>query len=246
MSDVQSLQTRAVGIEAEVRTLAIVNDETFTAAGAILRDIATYIKRVGEVMNPVVAAAHNAHRVAVGQRDALLRPATLAKTALGSKMVAYELEQSRLRREAEETQRRERERLEREAREAAAAEQRRLLKAAEDARLESAVALEAAGDTQAAQRLVEAPIVVPVVNAAPVVLATPPPPALPKAEGTSFRTDHGWRVTNEALVPRIYLMLNESAIGKVYRALGPKTDIPGTEYVEKRIAITRADTTAQG
>lgn len=229
-TDVQSLQTRATGLTAEVQAVVVADQPTFAAAGAVLRDIATYIKSVNEVMDPIVKAAHEAHRVAVGQRDGLLKPAEAAKRSIGQKMADYEQAQARLRREAELAQQRERERLEREAREAAEIERRRLQKEADDV---------AAGDTAGAERLIEAPVVVPVVIAAPVVLAMPPPPPLPRAEGTSFRTDDDFEITDESIIPRMYLMPNAVAIRKVYKALKAKTDIPGTRHIERRIPITR-------
>lgn len=248
-TEVTALEQQAVTFSSTVEALAVVDAPTFERAGALVRAIAGYLKRVGEVMDPIVEAAHRAHKVAVTQRDGLLRPAQQAKRVLGERMASWEAKEARLRREAEEAAQRERERLECEARDAAEHEQRRLQAAAETARLEEAAALEAAGDGAGAVHLIEAPIAVPVVTPAPVFVPSPPPPPAPKISGVSFRED--WtaevvslpelvRAVASGQQPMTLLAPNQVALNQLARALKGAMAVPGVRAVSSRTAAVRA------
>lgn len=249
-TEVTALERQAQTFTTEVTALAVVDNPSFERAGEMAKAIAGYIKRVGEVMNPIVTAAHNAHKVAVQQRDALLKPAEGAKRILGERMAAYEREQARLRREAEEAARREQERLEREAQAAAAAEQKRLQAEAETRRLEEAAALEARGDGAAAERLLAEPVAVPVVTAAPVFVPTPRPFApAPRVDGVGFRQAWSAEVTDLlALVravaagqqPITLLQPNMPVLNQMARALKGALNVPGVKPVPTDVAAVRA------
>lgn len=98
---------------------------------------------------------------------------------------------------------------ERKAREAAAKEQARLQKLADAAREK--------GKEERAETL---------EFRAQAVTAAPPPP-MPKAAGTSRRTTWTFTVTDPALIPREYLLIDEKKIGAVVRAMKADTNIPG-------------------
>ena len=78
------------------RAMVIADAESYALVGAELVTIATYIKRVGEVFDPICSAAAKAHKVAVAQRDALLKPAMGAKRARGEQRAAWDQAQTRL------------------------------------------------------------------------------------------------------------------------------------------------------
>lgn len=100
-------------------------------------------------------------------------------------------------------------------------------KKAEAEQLAKAQAAEERGDTEAVDQILEEPT--------PVV-----PVIVPKAEapaGISYREVWKFRVTDEKLVPREYLAVDEKKIGGVVRALKNETRIPGVEvYSEKTVA----------
>ena len=97
---VTALEQQAQGFLVHVRDLRVTDATTFEQAAEMVKGIATYIKRVGEVLDPMVEAAYRSHKVAVKQRDGLLAPAMGAKRILGERMAAWEQEQARARREA--------------------------------------------------------------------------------------------------------------------------------------------------
>ena len=241
MSDqVTALEQQSTSLTTDALALVVTDHASYESAGEFLRAIATYIRRVGDVLDPIVEANHRAHKVAVAQRDALLKPAMGAKRVLGDRMAAWDQTQAEQRRAAEQVAQRERQRLERAAYEQAEGEQRRLQAEAEDRRLAEAAAMEARGDGAAAVRLLDAPLPVPTVAPAPVFVPAPVPPAPPKAEGVSYREVYEFEVVDAALVPREYWMIDEKKIGGVVRALRAATHIPGVRAFSRRIAAVRA------
>jgi hypothetical protein len=242
-TDVAVLEQEATGLTQAAADIQVVDAGSFERASEFLKGVALYIRRVGEVLDPIVEAAHQAHKVAVRQREMLLGPAKSVKLVLGQRMAAWEQEQTRLRREAEERARQARERQEREARERAAAEQRRLQQAAETKRLDEAAALEAKGDAVGAERLLAQPMPAQIVNVTPVFTPQPMVAAPPKLEGVSF--SDGWKaeVTDlGALIaavaagqqPATLLLPNQVALNQLARAMKRSLNVPGVTVVEVR------------
>jgi hypothetical protein len=239
--DVATLEQKAQSLATQANALTVTDASSFQRASEFLKAIATYMQEVGEVLDPIVDGAYQAHKIAVRQRDALLGPAKSAKLVLGDRMAAWEQEQARLRREAELRAQREREQAEREARERAAAETRRLQQEAETRRLEEAAQLEARGDTAGAERLISEPVAPPVVVApAPVFAPQPMVAAAPKVEGVSFRTDWDFEIVDESLIPSMYKAPDEKKIRGVVKAMKGATNIPGIRVFEKRITSVRS------
>ena len=239
-TEVATLEQQGLDLVPTILALTVVDEESFGRAGEMAHAIVEYIARVEQVLGPIVTATNHAHKVAVAQRDGLLKPAQGAKRALADRMAGYEQEQARLRREAEDAIRRERERLEAEARAQAEAEQRRLQAEAEAQRRQAAAGLEAIGETGDAARVLAAPVAVPTVVAAPVVMPSMPamaPP--PRIDGVSFRDDWDFEIENVALLPRDYLVPDEKKIRAVVKTLKAATNIPGVRVIHGRAASVR-------
>lgn len=97
----------------------------------------------------------------------------------------------------------------------------------EDARLREAEALEQDGETELADAILDAPVIV-----APVVVPRAEAPA-----GISYRDVWRFEIINDGLVPREYLAIDEKKIGGVVRALKGETRIAGVRvYAEKTVA----------
>jgi hypothetical protein len=237
---VSTLERESQAMAVQVQAMAITDADTYAAAGEWLRTVAAYLKKVNEVMGPIVQAAHRAHQVAVQQRDALLRPAEGAKRILGERMAAWETEQRRRAQEAAAAARREQERLEAEARAAALAAEARLRKEAEDQRLAEAAQLEQRGDAVGASKLLEAPVPVPVVTPAPVFAPAPPVPVAPKVEGVSYRDDYDFEIFDPGQIPREYLVPDEKKIRAVVKAMRASALIPGVRVFVRRVPSVRA------
>ena len=97
----------------------------------------------------------------------------------------------------------------------------------EDERLRKAEKLEAAGHAEMANAVLDTPAPI-----APIVL-----PKIEQPKGISYREVWKFRLVDISLVPREYLVLDETKIGGVVRALKGDTRIPGIEpYAEKVVA----------
>lgn len=250
MSEDRQFDERRSLLQRRVDALVIQGDDDFQNAAEISRTIALYIKRVGEVFDPICATAHTAWKTATTQRKTLLDPAEELKRAVGDKMAAYEQAVEAARREAEEKARVERERLEAEARAVAEAEERRLRAIEEDRLLAAAAQAEDEGDVETAERLISEPVVVPTVAVMPVF--TPPPAmAVPaaKATGISFSWTYSAALKdidkliaaafNGDSTARSLLTMDQARANGVARAVKDEFRVPGVELVKTRTQATR-------
>ena len=242
-------QATDIGLERQGQDLVdiisgyeVVDQESLDYAAEHVRTIKVYLRRVAEVFDPIVEAAHRAHKVAVEQRNKLTTRAEGIEKALKKRMGDYEMRQKALAEAAEAAARQARERLEAEARATAAAEQARRQALAEAEALEAALAAEASGDTETAERILAEPIEAPVV--APVPIFTPPP-AVQRArtDGVAFSVDWKVEVTSlqrlvEAIskgqAPLSLVKADESALKALARSTKGTLKVPGVEFTEDR------------
>lgn len=167
-----------------------------------------------------------------GHLDKLVEPDQIVR----QKLSAYETEcrriQEEIDRQAREAARKQQEEAQRQAEENARVAREQARKEAEEKRLEEALAAEAAGKPEVAQAILDAPVtVVPV----PPVIVPMIPVVVPQTSGINAKVEgqgsmiETWcyEVTDEKAIPREYLLVNESAISKVVKALKGATSIPG-------------------
>lgn len=194
----------------------VVDDASYTDASGLLKGIKALRNRIAEVFDPHIKRAHEAHKSLVKEKADAEAPLTQAEGTIKRVLVSYSEEQERKRREEER-------RLQEEAR-----------KQEEERRLAEAAALESYGidhgDAEmlaAAQEIAAAPVVAPVVNL---------PRATPVVSGISYREIWKFKVINAALVPREYLVLDETKVGGVVRAMKGSTNIPGIQAYSEKVA----------
>ena len=125
------------------RSMAITNAEENAHAGAFLGQIMAAKKKLMAWFDPIVTSAHATHKAATGARSAALAPIEAAEVAVKGMIAAWDRQERQAR-------------LLREDREREAARRR-----AEDDQIARAAALEAAGQPKAAERVLQAPVVVP-------------------------------------------------------------------------------------
>jgi hypothetical protein len=210
------LQKQAMSLRDRAMKLQVKDSETFTRAKKglmILKELEAEIKGT---FDPVVDTTNKAHKAALAARKKHLDPVLEAKKYLSSQAGTYVAEQTRLREEAE-----------RKIREAQEAEERRLQDLA-DAQLKAAQEAEAAGEPEKAAEILaedddtqELP-----ADMAPVPLPPPPPVT------TGLRTTITWkfRIINERLIPREYLIPDQQKIGAYGREHKKDAAIPGVEF----------------
>lgn len=191
----------------------IVDNTTYQAAAEILLLHKDMQKKIEAYFKPLKGAAHTSWKQIVAAESAELDKLIPVETYLKKEIGRYQAEQEQSRRAAENRLRLE------------------AMKAEEERRLAAAVQAEAEGYKDEAAEILETPVFVPM----PTLTKT-----VPAIKGLVAKTVWKFRVTNEALVPRQYLILNETAIRIVVTALKDKANIPGVEvYQESGIAAGR-------
>lgn len=246
----QAVEERALSLPEQARAIAIADHEGFAQAGEFLLGVKALRKEVDATFDPIIAANHAAWKTALASKAKVETPIAEAERFVKVGMAGYQQAQERLRRVAEEAARRERERLEREQAAAAAAERGRLEKEAEERRLQAAIEAEAAGDKQAADRIIEAapdPVFVPPL--APIFAPAPVMEA-PRAAGVSFTEIWDgecidlWALVQAIATSKAPLSLIEPSkqvIRGTARALRGEMKIPGIRvWSEKRVSARLA------
>lgn len=211
--DVREVTAETQAIAALAGSFHVTTVEQYVAAGTELTRIAAAQKRI-ETVRMAITRPMDAAKKAVLDffRDPEAKLET-AKNTIKRAMIAYD-----------DVQRRAREEDQRRADEAARRERERLaaqaLRAAESGKVEKAVQLE-----QRAQAVV-----------APIIQREPP-----RVTGVNYREMWKLEVTDPALVPREYLVVDESKIRKVVGALKGDAQIAGVRvWSEKQIAVGAA------
>ena len=102
--------------------------------------------------------------------------------------------------------------------------------AKEESRLKEAVALDALGYKDEAEAILAIPVIATPV--APII--STPIEIAPKVKGTSSQKKYEYEITDESLIPRQFLMVNEKLIGNQVRAFGPDFACPGIKVFETR------------
>lgn len=204
------IEPRAATWPELARSIVIDSDAAFAAAGEKLKGIKALRKEIADTFGPIVRSAHEAHKKAKDAEKKADAPLVEAESILKRSMADYH---DRRQREIEAETRR----LEAEAR-----------RREEEQRLAEAVALEAAGEAEAAEATLDAE--------PPLVAVAPPPPPPPKAAGVAMRETWSAEVVDVlALVkavaageqPLSLILPNEKALDAMARALKADLAIPG-------------------
>lgn len=217
----RALETKAIDVATQAKTLVVRDPLTFQKAGDFLRVVKSMASEITTFFEPLKKKAHEAHKALTAAEKDKLAPLVEAETYLKRGMAAYQ--------EAEEKRRREEERrLQEEAR-----------KKAEEERLQLAIEAEQAGDKVSAEELIAAPV------EAPVVIVQ----SETKAAGISFRDNWKSRVVDvralargvaDGTVPAMAILPNQSFLDNQARASKGEIKYPGVQtYSEKVVSAGR-------
>lgn len=219
--DIEALEFDALPWADKAQALAVIDQGTCDAAGEMLVGIKGLRAKIGDTLDPIIAAAHAAHKVACEQKrtlDApLLKAETTLKLSIGQWMAAAE----RARQEAQ----------------ARLREQARL--ADEERRLAEAVELEAMGEPELAAETLTLP--------SPVPTITLPKPT--SADGVTLVTRWTASVTDiralcrgvvEGVVPVECVMANMPVLNRMATALRQSLSYPGVRAVAEQSVSARA------
>jgi hypothetical protein len=203
------VESKALSIVEQAKGIAIIDADSYVAAGTIWKGIRDMMNEISETFDPIIQQQHKAHKMAIEKKNKFFIPLENAAKAVKKLMANYDQEQEKKRLL-------EQRRLEEEAR-----------KKEEDMRLEEAILAEAMGDTEGAKEILDEPVFVP-----PVVVAK----ETPKIQGGPVsRTIYKFRITDASLIPRQFLIPDMVAIGGVVRSLKEKASIPGIEVYEDKV-----------
>lgn len=205
---IEQVAERALSVPDQARSFTISTADDYQRADGLLTGWREIEAQVHAAFDSVVDAAHKAHKEAVAQRKKYLDPLEQGRSLLKPKMAKWNWEQERIRLEAQR-------KAEEEAR-----------KREEEERLAAAVALEQAGEPEAAEEVLSAPAV-----PAPVFV----PKAIPKTD-TKFRMQWYAEVVSlralckavaEGKVPETLIEANMPALNKMASALKQSMSVPG-------------------
>jgi hypothetical protein len=191
--------------------LSIATHQEFEVAGAMLRDVVTLKKSIADKFAGPKKAAHEAHKRITALETEMLQAPAKAEQILKRTMGEYQMAEEKRRREEE------------------ARIQEQLRKQEEDRRLAEAAQIEKSGNRAVAEAILDAPMAAPVV-------------ALPKpmAAGVSSRKRWAFRIVNEQLVKRPYLLVDEKKIRTLVASLGRDAEdvVGGIQcYEESQISV---------
>jgi hypothetical protein len=200
-------------VVSQAEHLAVKSPDEYEYACTFLQFVATRKKQVDEVFDPIVTKAHAAHKEAVAQKKKFMDPLVAAEISVKGKVSMFRMEQERIRRAEEQ-------RIADEAK-----------KEADERALAEATALEASGDSDLAdmvlQNAAEAP--------APVVVLES---SVPKQDGISKRVNWRYEVVDETKVPREFMVPSDLKIGAVVRSQKGLTKIPGVRvWSEETVSV---------
>lgn len=212
----------AIELKEKTGSLVVQNDDDYKVAASILSEAKRREKEVKAFFKPLKQKAHEAHRAITQQEKTILDSISVITSDCNNKMIAYQSEQERIKREEAERKAEE------------------IRKQQEEQKLKEAMEAEAAGEQKLADEIMNEPVI------APVVIAEP---AAPKVEGVNIRTTWKAEVTDKTALLRFVadnlhmahiFDVNESVINGLARSHGAALNIPGLRPVEHKSVISRS------
>jgi hypothetical protein len=213
---IEPLKFKALQFSQGALAVKVVNQEDLQKASSLRQAAKGLMAVIDDFFRPMYSKAKASLDEIKSNWTSHLEPVQGADAHLKLEMNMYVAGVERLRREAEQK-----------ARQAAEEEAKR--KAEAEDRFLAALKAEEEGNKEEAEKIIEE--ATKEIAVAPEPL--PPPSPAPKAQGMSVRHDWKWRVVNEDLVPRAFLMLDGVKITRHVKEHKGETQIPGIEpYLE--------------
>jgi len=232
--DQQAICAQAETWPERARSIQITSDLDYAEAGAMLKGVKALLKEAGDVFDPAIRKAHEAHKAILAAKNDVTAPLLEAEKILKRGMAGYTEERERLRLEEQRRLQIEADRL--------AAEERKHLEA------ERAREISEAADKGAAEFLEALAKPEPVQVAAPVVEIRP---SVVKMAGISTRKVWKPEVTdlvallryiadNAAERPALlsWVTVNTGALRELAHADG-ETGVPGVRFVCETVVASR-------
>jgi hypothetical protein len=181
----------------------ITTDEQYKAMVDVGKRLKKAVSASGDRLNEMKNKAHQVHKGFTSTVNEITEDTKEEETRLKKLGVAYVQEQDRKRKEEE------------------ARLQEIARKEAEEAQLKAAEEAEAAGNTEEAEAILSEETIAP-----PVILADD----TPKESGVSMRSNWKFRIDDESLIPREFMMPNEKALKSHATSLKEKAKVAGVTF----------------
>ena len=102
MEETKQVETQALTVAEKVNTITVTDTESYQNAGMLWKEIKVFRAKVAETFDPIIKAAHKAHKAAVAKKNEVDKPLDEAQRKIKRMMADYDEEQERKRREEEE------------------------------------------------------------------------------------------------------------------------------------------------
>ncbi len=210
-SQVEAVRAEIAPILAAAKAIEVVDEESHTKALGLAAECTKRSRKVEEVWAESREAAHRAWKTITETIAGFTKPLQEAARICNQKAYTWnKAEQDRRRVEAEKLERENAKKL-------------------EDERLRQAEELAKAGKPKLADAVLEQPVEVAPVQAAPVE----------KPEGVSYRENWKFEIKSPDVLPREFLMPDEKKIGQVVKAMKGATKIPGVFVWDAGTTVVR-------
>jgi hypothetical protein len=213
LRDSKPIDDRVTVTVAQTQAVTVTDARSYALAGEHLQGLAALEKEIEAYFRDDKSRAYQLWQSQCKKEKAALTLVQAAGQRLRTERQTWKAEQDRLLREAEQ-------------RESLVAQQRERDRLAAEAEL-----LEQQGMNSLAEAVYEEAISAP---APVVVLPSVVPKDLPK------RTLYKWRVVNAAMVPRDYLVLDETRLTRYAAAMKGAARVPGIQFYTEEIDVVRS------
>lgn len=222
--EVALVQSKSSSLATQALEIKVTDTDTQTLAADMLITVAAMATEIESTFKPMKEAAYKAHRVICQQETNLRAPLLSAELALKSQIAGYVTEQNRIASSAEEAARKEQRRIAEVQAQAASVDQA----------IDQAIDLEARGNPEAAAAVLASPAPVAPAYIAPAAVQ----PNIATTRGVTTRQDWDFRITDFNLIPREYLLINETAIRSAGKNTQGRVKIAGVEFFPKTVVAT--------
>lgn len=214
---IEQVEEKVLTIPEQAKAFTVNSNDDYIAGESLLASCKEMENEIHATFDPIVEKAHSAHKEAVAQRKKYLDPIEEGRKILKQKMIAYQDEQERIRRE-------EQRRIEAEAK-----------ARAEQEALEAAVAAEQSGDNETAEAIISEPVYVP-----PVMVAKTAPAASRLSAGREVWSGECVnlmalaKAVVEGKQPLSYLQASKTVLD-VAAKMKSSCNIPGVRAVSRKV-----------
>jgi len=211
--DTKQLEIEVSNISQQAMAMTVTDIVSYQEAGRVLLAFKEMDKNIKKYFKDLKETAYIAWKAVCNRENEELAKLSPGLNYLNKAMTSYKMEEDRKRRAEEERLRKE------------------AVKREEEERLDAAIQAEKEGEPEVAEAILSESVYVP-----PPIVET----QAPKINGLATVTTWKWRITNEALIPRSYLMPDEVRINGVVKSLKSDCNIPGIEvYPEQSMKKVR-------